>query len=47
MKLFMGLRRAFLIIARALAGVHSPSLGRRVRISDIWKSRGHERRYRP
>ena len=41
------MKRALLIIARAVLGVYSPSLGRRVRISDIWASRGYERWYRP
>lgn len=38
------MKRALIIIVRALTGVHSPSLRRRVRISDIWKSPGYERR---
>lgn len=35
-------RRALIILLRAAMGVHSPSLGRRVRISDIWRSPGYE-----
>lgn len=31
-------RRFFLILFRALVGVHSPSLKRKVKISDIWKT---------
>ena len=43
-KRWNGVRRALIIFIRALTGVHSPSLRRRVRISDIWKSPGYERR---
>lgn len=32
------LKRALRIIARAALGVYSPTLRRRVRISDIWRS---------
>lgn len=32
------MKRALLIIFKAIMGVVSPSLGRRVRISDIWKT---------
>lgn len=31
------LKRALRIIAQAVLGVHSPSLRRRIRISDIWR----------
>ncbi|MEQ2441580.1 nicotinamide mononucleotide transporter [Solibaculum intestinale] len=37
------IRRAFKIAIRAAAGVHSPSLGRVVKISDIWKQPNYER----
>lgn len=33
-----GFKRALRVIACAALGVHSPSLRRRVRISDIWRS---------
>lgn len=33
-----GAKRVLIIFLRAVTGVHSPSMGRRVRISDIWKS---------
>lgn len=35
-------RRFFLILFRALVGVHSPSLKRKVKISDIWKNPHYE-----
>ena len=38
------MKRALIIIFRALMGVYSPSLGRRVRISDIWETPAYERR---
>lgn len=37
------MRRAMLILFRVAIGAHSPSLGRRVRISDIWKEPNYER----
>lgn len=37
-------RRVFLIVARALLGIYSPSTGYRVRIRDIWESPNYERR---
>ena len=37
------MRRALLIFFRALLGYPSPSMGRRVRISDIWQSPEYER----
>lgn len=30
------MKRALIVLVQALMGIHSPSLGRRVRISDIW-----------
>jgi len=36
------IKRAFKISFRALTGVHSPSLLRCVRISDIWKTPNYE-----
>lgn len=38
------MRRALLIFVRALFGVPSPSLGRIVRFSDIWREPNYERR---
>lgn len=31
-------KRALVIFTRATLGIHSPSLKRRVKISDIWKT---------
>ena len=36
------MKRIIIIFIRAITGTHSPSLGRRVRISDIWKTRNYE-----
>lgn len=38
-----GIKRVWKIFIRALFGVHSPSLRRRVKISDIWKEPNYER----
>lgn len=38
------MKRALIIFLRAVMGVHSPSLRRRVRISDIWRTPGYEAR---
>lgn len=32
------MKRTLKILLRALLGIHSPSLRRRVKISDIWKT---------
>lgn len=37
------MKRIFKILWRALLGVHSPSLRRRVKVSDIWKEPNYER----
>ena len=37
------MKRAIKILWRALLGVHSPSLRRRVKISDIWNTPNYER----
>lgn len=37
----MRAKRAVSIIIKAIMGIHSPSLHRRVRISDIWKTPGY------
>ena len=36
------MKRAIVIFIRAIFGVHSPSLGRRIRVSDIWKAPYYE-----
>lgn len=35
------MRRAIKIIFQAICGVQSPSMRRRVKVSDIWKSPGY------
>ena len=37
------LKRAAKIILRSVMGVYSPSLCRKVKISDIWETPGYER----
>ena len=37
------MKRALIILFRAFVGVYSPSMLRRVKISDIWKTPEYER----